>query len=379
MKKKYYNKLNKKLNFEDVLLDALPNPIYYKDIKGDFIRCNTRFADLASTSKKKVIGKSAYEFFPKSAADRHKQIDVQIMKTLEPYEDEVHFIKKDGEVRYYNLSKAVCLDYKGTVAGIVCIMTDITERIKEKELLIQQSKFAEMGEMIAAIAHQWNEPLVELSAQIQKMQLFYSSNVIDKEIVSNFVMDSMVQIQYMSETLSDFRNFLKPSVTKEEFGIKRAIKEIFEIVGKQIFYFNIKVKFEYEPDNEIYLYGYKNELKQVLLNVINNAKNKIVKINEKVTFNGVIVIKISENKKYNIIEVIDNAGAIEGSIMDRLFDPFFTTKENGTGFGLYMAKIIVEDKMSGKIEVKNDGENVVFLIKIPKIKKKKNENILIGR
>ncbi|MGE0050761.1 MAG: PAS domain-containing sensor histidine kinase [Arcobacter sp.] len=379
MSKKYYSKLNKRLNFEDVLLDALPNPIYYKDIKGDFIRCNTRFADLASTSKKKVIGKSAYEFFPKSAADRHKLIDRQIMKTLEPYEDEVHFIKKDGEVRYYNLSKAVCLDYKGMVAGIVCIMTDITERIKEKELLIQQSKFAEMGEMIAAIAHQWNEPLVELSAQIQKMQLFYSSNVIDKERVSNFVIDSMVQIQYMSETLSDFRNFLKPSVVKEEFGIKRAIKEIFEIVGKQIFYFNIKVNFEYDIDNEIYLYGYKNELKQVLLNVINNAKNKIIRINEKVPFSGIIIIKITENKKYNIIEVIDNAGAIEGSILDRLFDPFFTTKENGTGFGLYMAKIIVEDKMSGKIEVKNDGDNVIFSIKIPKIKKHKNENIFIRR
>lgn len=379
MSKKYYNKLNKRLNFEDVLLDALPNPIYYKDIKGDFIRCNTRFADLASTSKKKVIGKSAYEFFPKSAADRHKLIDIQIMKTLAPYEDEVHFIKKDGEVRYYNLSKAVCLDYKGMVAGIVCIMTDITERIKEKELLIQQSKFAEMGEMIAAIAHQWNEPLVELSAQIQKMQLFYSSNVIDKDKVSNFVIDSMVQIQYMSETLSDFRNFLKPSVLKEEFGIKKAIKEIFEIVGKQIFYFNIKVYFKYETNDEIFLYGYKNELKQVLLNVINNAKNKIVKINENSSFSGVIIIKVIENKKYNIIEIIDNAGAIEGHIMDRLFDPFFTTKENGTGFGLYMAKIIVEDKMSGKIEVKNAGENVIFSIKIPKIKKHKDENIFTGR
>ncbi|MDD2895057.1 MAG: PAS domain-containing sensor histidine kinase [Aliarcobacter sp.] len=360
-------------------MDALPNPIYYKDIKGDFIRCNTRFADLASTSKKKVIGKSAYEFFPKSAADRHKLIDIQIMKTLAPYEDEVHFIKKDGEVRYYNLSKAVCLDYKGMVAGIVCIMTDITERIKEKELLIQQSKFAEMGEMIAAIAHQWNEPLVELSAQIQKMQLFYSSNVIDKDKVSNFVIDSMVQIQYMSETLSDFRNFLKPSVLKEEFGIKKAIKEIFEIVGKQIFYFNIKVYFKYETNDEIFLYGYKNELKQVLLNVINNAKNKIVKINENSSFSGVIIIKVIENKKYNIIEIIDNAGAIEGHIMDRLFDPFFTTKENGTGFGLYMAKIIVEDKMSGKIEVKNAGENVIFSIKIPKIKKHKDENIFTGR
>lgn len=366
MNKKYYYDLEKKLNFEDVLLDALPNPIYYKDVKGDFIRCNRGFSELTNTCKKEIIGKSAYEFFPKSAADRNKLIDKQIMKTLKPYEDEVHFIKKNGEVRYYKLSKAVCQNSDWVVEGIVCIMTDITERVKEKEFLIQQSKFAEMGEMIAAIAHQWNEPLVELSAQIQKMQLFYSSNVIDKVTVNNFVIDSMVQIQYMSETLSDFRNFLKPSILKEEFGIKKAIKEIFEIVGKQIFYFNIKVNFEYKTNEEIMIYGYKNELKQVLLNVINNAKNKIVKLNEKSPFDGIITIRINECMKYNTIEVIDNGGAIEGHIMDRLFDPFFSTKEDGTGFGLYMAKIIVEDKMFGKIEVKNDEENVIFLIKIPR-------------
>lgn len=379
MNKEYYYDLGKKLNFEDVLLDALPNPIYYKDIKGDFIRCNSGFSELTNTCKKEIIGKSAYEFFPKSAADRNKLIDKQIMKTLKPYEDEVHFIKKDGEVRYFKLSKAVCQNRDWVVEGIVCIMTDITDRIKEKELLIQQSKFAEMGEMIAAIAHQWNEPLVELSAQIQKMQLFYSSNIIDKTKVNNFVIDSMVQIQYMSETLSDFRNFLKPSILKEEFGIKKAIKEIFEIVGKQIFYFNIKVNFEYKINDEIMVYGYKNELKQVLLNVINNAKNKIVKLNTKSPFSGIITININESDKYNIIEIVDNAGAIEGKIMDRLFDPFFTTKENGTGFGLYMAKIIVEDKMFGKIEVRNDCENVIFSIKIPKMKKIENENIFIRR
>lgn len=365
MGKIYYDKSNKRLNFEDVLLDTLPNPIYYKDVKGDFIRCNKHFEILASTSKNKIIGKSAYDFFPRSAADRHRIIDRQVMKTLEPYDDEVHFVKKNGEVRYYNLSKAVCLKEEGDIAGIVCIMTDITERIRVKELLIQQSKFAEMGEMIASIAHQWNEPLVELSAQVQKMEIFYTTNKIDKVIVADFVKDSMVQIQYMSETLKDFRNFLKPSTSKKEFGIKQAIKEIFEIVGKQIFYFNIKVKFEYKNSEEILIYGYKNELKQVLLNIINNAKNKIVKINEKRAFKGLITIKINKNKKYNIIKIMDNAGSIEGNIMDFLFDPFFTTKEEGTGFGLYMAKIIVEDKMSGKIKVRNDKENVIFTIKIP--------------
>ena len=367
MNKKYYYDLEKKLNFEDVLLDALPNPIYYKDVKGDFIRCNRGFSELTNTCKKEIIGKSAYDFFPKSAADRNKLIDKQIMKTLKPYEDEVHFIRKNGELRYYKLSKAVCQNTDCVVEGIVCIMTDITERIKEKEILIQQSKFVEMGEMIASIAHQWNEPLVELSAQVQKMELYYSTNQINKKKISNFVSESMVPIQYMSETLNDFRNFLKPSTLKEEFDLKNAISEIFDIVGKQIFYFNINVIFDYSKEEIFLTFTYKNQLKQVLLNIVNNAKNKIIERYKEINFDGIITIRLKSNKNLNIIEIIDNAGVIDESIIDQIFDPFFTTRENGTGYGLYMAKTIIEDKIHGKISVKNDNDNVIFTIKIPKI------------
>jgi len=362
-----YNDLSKRLKFQDVLLDTLPNPVYYKDTIGRFIKVNTCFAELVNTTKSEIIGKSAYDFFPKVVVERHKLIDQNIMKTFEPYEDEVPFKKANGEIRYFTLNKAVCVNEDGTVAGIVCVMNDITTRTKEKEFLIQQSKFAEMGEMIASIAHQWNEPLVELSAQIQKMQIIHAMNKIDKNKMSDFVNDSMVQIKYMSETLSDFRNFLKPSTVKNKFGIKQALREIFDIVGKQIFYFNIKVNFEYEND-EVFIYGYKNELKQVLLNIINNAKNKLVKLNEEKDFKGIITIKVHTCKDFNIIEICDNGGEIAVESMNQLFEPFFTTKVNGTGFGLYMAKIIIEDKMSGKIEVKNNFENVIFTIKIPLLK-----------
>jgi PAS domain S-box-containing protein len=365
MNTKHYSDLVDKLNFEDVLLDSLPNPVYYKDTKGRFIQCNTCFSTLVNTPKKNIIGKLAYEFFPKSTADRHKLIDQKIMRTLETYLDEIVFPLPNGVIKYYTLNKTVYLNQDGTVGGIVCVMNDITERVKQKEFLIQQSKFSEMGEMIASIAHQWNEPLVELSAQVQKMELLYSLNKTNKTNMHTFVYDMMVQIQYMSDTLSDFRNFLKPSTVKESFKIKKAFDDIFEIVGKQIFYFNIKVNFDYEDEN-ILIYGFENELKQVLLNIINNAKNKIVKINEVRDFSGLISIDICSDEKFNIIEITDNAGAIEKDVMSQIFEPFFTTKSGGTGFGLYMAKVIVEDKMQGKVDVHNDMDNVVFTIKIPK-------------
>ena len=106
----------------------------------------------------------------------------------------------------------------GEVGGIVCIMDDITERVQQKQFLIQQSKLAEMGDMVAAIAHQWNEPLVELSAQVQDIQTSYLLNELKDSDVENFVNDSMIQIKYMSKTLTDFRNFfLKPSTKRIYF------------------------------------------------------------------------------------------------------------------------------------------------------------------
>lgn len=176
-------------------------------------------------------------------------------------------------MKHIIINKAVYLNNDGSIGGIVCIMDDITERIQQKQFLIQQSKLAEMGDMVAAIAHQWNEPLVELSAHIQDLQTAKMLNELQNVNMEEFVNDSMVQIKYMSQTLSDFRNFLKPSTKRRLFSIRNSFEEIFEIIGKQIFYSNIKLEFNYPyKDEELLIYGYENEFKQVLLNLINNAK-----------------------------------------------------------------------------------------------------------
>ncbi|MDA7847904.1 ATP-binding protein [Sulfurospirillum sp.] len=360
---KEYSSLVNSLNFEDVLLDTLPNPVYYKDIEGKFIRSNSAFSKLVNTPKKNIVGKVAYDFFPKSSVDKHKIIDKKLIQTLGTSTDKLIFPMHNGEVKYFVLNKAVYLNSDGSIGGMVCVMNDVTESTKQNEFLIQQSKLAEMGEMIASVAHQWNEPLVELSALVQKMELLYSMKKVNKVIVSDFTDDAMVQIKYMSDTLKDFRNFLKPSTLKKEFGIKKAIKELFDIVGKQIFYLNIKIDFDYK-DEEIFVYGYENELKQVLLNIINNAKNKIVKLED---IKGIITIRVYHKKEFTVIEVEDNAGAIKAEVIEYLFEPFFTTKEDGLGYGLYLAKVIVEDKMNGQIKVENRSNNVIFSIKIPKI------------
>ncbi len=367
-RKKLENELSNQLKFEKVLLDTIPNAIYYKNRDGKFIGCNLAFAKLFNVTKKEVIGKTAFDFFPKDIASKNVAIDENILKNQITNTSEIALHFSNLQMKYFILNKAAYENINGEIGGIVCIMDDITDRVQQKQFIIQQSKLAEMGDMVAAIAHQWNEPLVELSALVQDIQTSHMLEELQTQDVENFVKSSMVQIQYMSQTLTDFRNFLKPSTKKINFSIKQSFNDILEIVGKQLFYCNIKLEINYQENfDDFIIYGYKNEFKQVLLNLINNAKNKIVENNlESISK---ITINVYKNSSYNMIEIVDNAGEIDEKIIHSIFDPYFTTKKEGTGIGLYMAKVIIEDKMQGQIFVKNDENNVIFTIKIPINKK----------
>jgi PAS domain S-box-containing protein len=358
--------LSNRLEFDKVLLDTIPNPIYYKNIDGKFLGCNLAFANLVNEERNNVIGKTAFDFFTNEVASKNTIIDKELLKTFSTSTSEFTFYTVSNQMKHIILNKAVYKNIDGTVGGIVCIMDDISERVQQKQFLIQQSKLAEMGDMIAAIAHQWNEPLVELSALVQDIQTSYLLNELQDMEVNDFVKDSMVQIQYMSRTLNDFRNFLKPSTKKKLFSISKSLNEINEIIGKQVFYSNIKMTFNYKNEGEeLLIYGYENEFKQVLLNLINNAKNKIIEKQLNTNEKGNIDITIQRCVNFNTIEISDDAGKIDEKIIHSIFQPYFTTKTNGTGLGLYMAKVIIEDKMRGTITVRNDDEKVIFTIKLP--------------
>ncbi|KAB7887732.1 PAS domain-containing protein [Poseidonibacter ostreae] len=358
--------LSNRLEFDKVLLDTIPNPIYYKNIEGKFLGCNLGFANLVNENRDQIIGKTAFDFFTNEVASKNTIIDKELLNTFSTSTSEFTFYTASNQMKHIILNKAVYKNIDQSVGGIVCIMDDITERVQQKQFLIQQSKLAEMGDMIAAIAHQWNEPLVELSALVQDIQTSYLLNELKDIEVNDFVKDSMVQIKYMSRTLNDFRNFLKPSTKKKLFSISKSLNEINEIIGKQIFYSNIEMSFNYKnKDEELLIYGYENEFKQVLLNLVNNAKNKIIDKQQDENKKGNIQINIERCINYNSIEIIDDAGKIDETIIHSIFQPYFTTKADGTGLGLYMAKVIIEDKMRGTITVRNEDDNVIFTIRLP--------------
>jgi len=375
-RKKSEKDLQNRVKFDKVLLNTIPSAIYYKNKDGKILGSNQAFANLFHLNTQDIIGKTAHDLYPYDIAIQNEKIDKQLLKNLGQNNSELTLHFPNSTMKHIVLNKAVYLNTDGSIGGIVCIMDDITERLHQKQFLIQQAKLAEMGDMIAAIAHQWNEPLVELSAQVQDIQTSYLLDELESINMDNFVKDSMVQIKYMSKTLADFRNFLKPSTKKVLFSIKNSFEEIFEIIGKQIFYSNIDLKIIYVNENtEQLIYGYENEFKQVLLNIINNAKNKIVELDDNFFQRFQISVIVDADEKNNIIKIIDNGGKIDDKIIVNIFDPYFTTKKDGTGFGLYMAKVIIEDKMQGDIKVHNEDKSVIFTLKIPHSIGESNETI----
>jgi PAS domain S-box-containing protein len=236
------------------------------------------------------------------------------------------------------------------------------EEIRSKdELLAHQSKLAAMGEMIGAIAHQWRQPLNALAVQVQFMEDDFEDGLIDKEYLNEYKKENMKLINFMSKTIDDFRNFFRVDKEKVLFDINEKINETINILTPQLNSHKVVLELKGESFDTL---GFPSEFQQVVLNIINNAKDAI---SEKEKEDGKIVIEIKKtDKDYGIIQISDNAGGIPDDILNRVFDPYFTTKDQGkgTGLGLYMSKMIIEQNLDGELSVINDNDGAKFTIKL---------------
>jgi len=213
------------------------------------------------------------------------------------------------------------------------------EKEQQQSLLLQQSRLASMGEMIASIAHQWRQPLTHLSYLF--MNIKKNSN--NPQTVETKIKEANEQLTYMSKTIDDFRNFYNPSKEKEEFDIKSACENAGKIANIQI---------EIDELNPFTAYGNKNEFEQVVLNIVNNAKDAKQDAS----------IKIIIDKP--TITISDNAGGIDKEHINKIFEPYFSTKQGSDGIGLYIAKTIIEKEMGGKLTVRSESETTSFIISL---------------
>jgi two-component system, NarL family, sensor histidine kinase EvgS len=243
----------------------------------------------------------------------------------------------------------------------------INEEIKKNQektkQLIQQSRLAQMGEMLSMIAHQWRQPLTAISATTNNLLL---KNIIDEKIEPSHLEEELELIinysQHLSHTIDDFRNFFRPDKIKTNANLEEIIDKSIAIINISFESKNIKLIKNYCYNDTIY--SYTSEIQQVVLIILKNAEDILIENNIE---NKVIRINTFRKKDFAIIQIKDNGGGISSDIISKIFDPYFSTKKakEGTGIGLYMSKTIINEHCKGNLTIKNNRKGATFEICLP--------------
>ncbi|ASM39383.1 PAS domain S-box protein [Campylobacter sp. RM12327] len=384
------------------------NIVSKTDVNGIITFANDEFCKISGYSKDELIGKNHNII-------RHPDVEKSVFENLwrtilskKVYKGIIKNRAKNGHEFYLNATIIPILDTNGDIEEFVAIRHDVTDvillnqklletqtqlknlndsleqRVAEqtKELLninknlqniidqevrkneekskfiFQQSRLVSMGEMIGNIAHQWRQPLNELSINLFTLK----ENVSNSNKFEQIYNYSKTIIKSMSKTIDDFMNFFKADKKREVFLLKESIDHALFITKRTLTNENIQIKISNLED--AYILGYKSELTQVILNLINNSKDVLKNLNKS---EKIIEIKLNTNENDIILKIIDNGGGIKEELLSKIFEPYFTTKHpsSGTGLGLYMSKMII-DGMGGSIKATNVDNGACFEIKLKK-------------
>lgn len=335
--------------------------------KGIITEVSDAFCDISGFTREELIGK------PHNIV-RHPDTKPYIFENLwstilngKIWQGEIKNQKKNKEAYWVYATIEPSFNEKGEITGFYAIRQDITSKKEVEEqqnILVEQSKSAAMGEMISMIAHQWRQPLQAVSILIQKLPLMKMiEGEISDEILNQVVDDIGTQLEYMSKTIDDFRDFFKPDKEKEEITLSKLIEKAIDFLTYMLKVDTIKLN-KQAIDNCV-VKVHINEVVQVLINIIKNARDVMVEKNDGTKRE--LNIKYYKNDAFAVIEIEDNAGGIPENIINRVFEPYFSTKtnKNGTGLGLYMSRTIIEQHSCGRLSVSNSDKGAVFKIELP--------------
>ena len=357
-RKELENKLEEQKIFLDTILDNVDAYIYMKDKNRKFRYVNSKVAALFKKPVDEIIGKYDRDVIPIEIADAFWESDSEVLRKKKKISTEEIFKDDEkGNIYYWSVKLPYTLDETPAVIGF---STDITvlkakdEEIKNTDkILYQQSKVAAMGEMIENIAHQWRQPLSIISSISSTIKLKKEMNLYDKKTEDSEIIKDLEKINdttdFLSGTIEYFMNYLRYDNLKKYDNLDELINDVIKLTKLELSSKNIKIITDIDLLDGTNI---KNELVQVLINIINNSKDAF---EDKSIKDKVILIKTFEDKNEIIIEVSDNAGGIDNNIIDRIFEPYFTTKYKnvGTGIALYISQKIVITKLKGQITVSN--------------------------
>ena len=353
-------KLLKQRDIFETLFEKSSDGRLILDKNGLIKNCNDAFVKiLGYEDKQLLVGKNYLEFSPE------KQFD-DVLSDLKSnfiskicFEKNVHnydwlFLKKDRKIIYCDVM-ATNLELNEE-SIIYCVIRDITdkkeleEKTKKQQLMLsEESKKSAMGEMITMIAHQWRQPLNNVNLLIHFVRDNFDKDRMTKEELKSVTLDMKNQIEYMSKTIDDFTNFINPKKEFSLFCVEDAFDKTLNIIKGQFSKKSINI---IKNIDEIFIKGIENEFMQVLLNILNNAKDSL----ENVEGERFIFINAKSVNNKVTITIKDNAGGIPPSVLSRIFEPYFTTKhkKNGTGIGLYMSEEIIRQYKNGSLVATNE-------------------------
>ncbi len=357
--------LNKDLDISLHLIDE--NIIMSStNTEGIITSVSQAFCDISGYTKKELIGQ------PHSIVrdpNTPRELFSELWETIQLgkiWKGEIRNRNKNGGYYWVFATISPNFNASGEIISYSAIRHDITskkELATQQTLLIEQSKSAAMGEMIAMLAHQWRQPLQATSMLIQQLPLEKMlDGKISDETLDNVVKQTQKQIEYMSKTIDDFRDFFKPDKTKDIIKVNTLIEKARELIAYTLRVDSIELNLNIKDNIEINIHI--NEIVQVLINLVKNARDALIDTN----LNHRKILINSYRKGHNIIiEVRDTAGGVPKNIISQIFDPYFSTKKskNGTGLGLYMSKNIVENHGNGRLSIHNEKSGAVFKITLP--------------
>jgi PAS domain S-box-containing protein len=350
------------------------------------VDCNDMVVDmLAASSKDEVIGHYILAYSPRKQPDgsnslkKAREIQQNLIKYGE-YSFEWQFRRMNGELFWADISSNITYIDGQKVVQVVWKDIDMRKKLQQSNeeqmhQLIHQSRLAQLGEMLSMISHQWRQPLSSISMVSSNLEIKIASgrlsraNEQENQKSDTYILERLKRINkyvaYLSNTIDDFKNFYRPQKKREIFNINQLIDDTIELIAPTLESKNIIIEKDYAPYKE--LYSFENEIKQVILNILNNAKDALLEAGvERPT----IMIKTNYHDSFCVIEIEDNGVGIKQEYIDKIFDPYFSTKsKNGTGLGLYMSRTIIEEHCQGELSVKNREAGACFKIVLPLLKR----------
>jgi len=329
----------------ETISDSMKEGMVICDGDEKIIEVNKAFEKMIGLKRCEIIGKSVREFIDSDLDCKNFSNTQEVI------------IKGKKNIEAVISLNEMKLNKRNVILATIMDIGDLKD--KERQIM-QQSKLVQMGEMINMIAHQWRQPLNALSAIAIKMDMKNEMDMLSKEEIEKSASFIQKTVQNMSDTINSFLNFAKGNSIKEKFEINELLEDVLNMMKAQLDSHNIDIEINTEL---IYFHSHKNEILQILLNLISNARDVLV---ERKKEDKKIKINIYTEDNYGVIEVEDNAGGIDEKIIDRIFEPYFTTKgPKGTGLGLYMSKMLATEKLKGDILVENGKEGAKFRLLIP--------------